>query len=1136
MPFAIIGNTEVTVNNVTGLLNSNGKIESSLIDSLYITSTTVVTNNTQRDNLVDTKEGDVVVVTDDNKTYIKDSGSNWIELKFPVSLFATPYTIYVDCHYSGTPDGSSNKPYATIQAALNTIPSATNATEMKNEYIIHIESGEYNEDISFDYSRKKVILLCKGRVDIGSFNSSSMAPSVAVARNITLSASQSSINSIRPSFSIISQTIMNNTGTHQLYEKACRISGSIILSSSISLSSEISLNGVGLFAYDSSYGNGYNPSINSSGYSGNLNCYMRSCRLYGTIIGSLRIQNAFNCTFEKLLTVAIYSRIEGCVIGAGMTYTVNPTNAEVEPVGIFHSKLVGAFTCTGLNLVLDAYSYNSFVSNSCTCSGNIMISEKVAMNNISDYQASGTVSDSQALVYNGTLTKWQNKTLDTSSISGLTDALKNAIYISLDGYESLVSDPNSYLHGNTAKYGDILRNDSPYSELRTMIYTTDYTGGNPAWRTIKTSLNSYELRDFSGIDALYTGILNGDVLTFNATTKKWYPAAASAGATQLSALTDCQITSPTNTQVLSYNGSKWVNSTISSGSSTLATLTDVTITSVANMQVLSYNSSSSKWVNSAHAISTLSDVAISSIANNQFLQYNSTASKWNNATITTDNIPQGSTNLYFTNSYKNTVDSLNNLSNCTYTFSDLQAGVNSSPIYSDESSKPVLMVYTPNSQYNLVTNPSIVYSGGQAQLVNGPVLTIFKSFDPYKYLTFRYSLASMMSDGGSGKALRINFDLLAGYQLTAVKYLFQTYNGGYFTHMDIYGSNDVNDFNNITSVAMISATLVHGTSISVGGFISTNIVEKSFAISSPFRFVSVILTQWTGSTSAEHMISGLDFKLADSSTGGTYVSIFEPSDFTISSDTNGYPQVNRSTGTGAVVCSFSNLLVFEAYRRIFPVIRDTNDIRIGGTWKVYNNVSTLAFNNGSDRVKIGSAGTITVNNLVNFNDSSLVTHVNPMYNTMFIAVSQLTPSDGTGIDKAYFGCLKLSINDRVMSVLQMPTNYKQLTDVVITFIFEADAITMGYFANNFNYAWKSRLSNTVSILVMSNEAQITSGSTGARWGVSYTIPNNSESLPLSTIQWQFQRVTPSGSPSYNSVPYLVGCEIRYQISSFATLS
>ena len=60
-------------------------------------------------------------------------------------------------------------------------------------------------------------------------------------------------------------------------------------------------------------------------------------------------------------------------------------------------------------------------------------------------------------------------------------------------------------------------------------------------------------------DVTITGVLNGQILQYNSTTRQWENVTPSAGASDLDDLTDVVITSPEEFQVLEYNGTNWVN-------------------------------------------------------------------------------------------------------------------------------------------------------------------------------------------------------------------------------------------------------------------------------------------------------------------------------------------------------------------------------------------------------------------------------------------------------------------------------------------------------------------------------------------------------------------------------------------------
>jgi hypothetical protein len=65
--------------------------------------------------------------------------------------------------------------------------------------------------------------------------------------------------------------------------------------------------------------------------------------------------------------------------------------------------------------------------------------------------------------------------------------------------------------------------------------------------------------------------------------------------TSLNQLTDVTVTSPSNNQVLTFNGTEWVNSASGAAASTLNELTDVTITTPTNNDLLAYNGAN--WIN-----------------------------------------------------------------------------------------------------------------------------------------------------------------------------------------------------------------------------------------------------------------------------------------------------------------------------------------------------------------------------------------------------------------------------------------------------------------------------------------------------------------------------------------------------------
>jgi len=226
-----------------------------------------------------------------------------------------------------------------------------------------------------------------------------------------------------------------------------------------------------------------------------------------------------------------------------------------------------------------------------------------------------------------------------------------------------------------------------------------------------TNINSESINDLS--DVTITGATSGEVLRYNGSA--WVDATlaysdlsgtptnvstftndagylADITGESIGDLSDVTITTATNGQVLSYNGSAWVNSAASAGS--LAGLSDVTITGASTGEVLRYNGS--VWVDATLAysdlsgtptnvstftndagyltgitgesIGDLSDVTITGASTGEVLRYN--GSVWVDATLAYSDLSGTPTNVStFTNDAGYLTDitgeSINDLSDVT---------------------------------------------------------------------------------------------------------------------------------------------------------------------------------------------------------------------------------------------------------------------------------------------------------------------------------------------------------------------------------------------------------------------------------------------------------------------------------------
>lgn len=143
-----------------------------------------------------------------------------------------------------------------------------------------------------------------------------------------------------------------------------------------------------------------------------------------------------------------------------------------------------------------------------------------------------------------------------SSVSGKADSSSLATVATSGSYNDLTNKPSLF--------------DGAYSSLT----------GTPSLATVATS-GSYN--DLTNKPSLFSGSYA------DLTNKPSIPST-------LDDLSDVTISSPSNTQVLQYNGSAWVNATVSGGASSLDELSDVAITSASKGQFVVHNGTS--FVNS----------------------------------------------------------------------------------------------------------------------------------------------------------------------------------------------------------------------------------------------------------------------------------------------------------------------------------------------------------------------------------------------------------------------------------------------------------------------------------------------------------------------------------------------------------
>lgn len=127
----------------------------------------------------------------------------------------------------------------------------------------------------------------------------------------------------------------------------------------------------------------------------------------------------------------------------------------------------------------------------------------------------------------------------------------------------------------------------------------------------------------------------------------WAVVQGGGGSSTLSGLTDVNLSSPTDGQILKYdaNSGKWVNANGGTVTTSLSALTDVNLTSLTNGQLIQYDATAQKWVNIGidSTPTQNSDNPVTSGG-----AYTALANKENTPTVLTQTLTAGATTLTFT--------------------------------------------------------------------------------------------------------------------------------------------------------------------------------------------------------------------------------------------------------------------------------------------------------------------------------------------------------------------------------------------------------------------------------------------------------------------------------------------------------
>jgi len=283
----------------------------------------------------------------------------------------TSNSLFVDVDASGTQNGSSLQPYATIQQAIDDVPKATTDAEDRVIATIFIQPGTYDEHLTVDIEARRIRLVARGPVNLGVFDAATWQPS-GTRRNVTISGdgdNRDVTNNVRSHFSMTSQVdTANPSGTVSSSFSSFRISGQILVTATttggagnIDLGFECEIYGTD----GTSSGTSFDATTNDPNMT--VRMFRMRCRGIVNTGTEARLSHANGVTWDGALVTESFTEYVDCTIAA-MSLDDQMSNSSTGRSGLRGCTVSGTFASTESNplLVVDSATLNSIKANAIT--------------------------------------------------------------------------------------------------------------------------------------------------------------------------------------------------------------------------------------------------------------------------------------------------------------------------------------------------------------------------------------------------------------------------------------------------------------------------------------------------------------------------------------------------------------------------------------------------------------------------------------------------------------------------------------------------------------------------------------------------------------------------------------------------